>query len=128
MNITDKWVLKEMKRMPYDLQESMEQYPDNERAGRSDVEFFADEVSYWVSCYNEDGHVWKDDLEDAKEKIRETKDGKVIPVDKRTFKPMHGYWPSDIETARSIIREYRTLRNELAKLQRMGHYGYWYTV
>lgn len=129
MKITDKKALRILKRAAsYELDEQIENYPDKERDGRTDLEFIADEISYQVSCYNEDGHVWKDDLEEAREKLRETKNGKIQILDSRTLKPKYGYWPSDIENAKSIVNEYKRLRSLLKELQNDGFYGRWYTV
>lgn len=129
MNITDKKALKILKRASSSLlDEFVEEYPEKERDGRSDLEFIADEISYHISCYNEDGHVWKDDLEEAREKLRETKNGKFIPLDAKTMKPKHGYWPSDIDIAKSTVNEYKRLVRLLKELQNEGIYGWWYTV
>lgn len=129
MKLTDKNVIRMLKKVrSYQLEESVEQYPDNERDGRTDMEFFADELSYHVSCYCEDGHVWKEDLDEARAKLRETKNGKVIPLNKRTLKPLYGYYPSDIQIARDTINEFNRLVRLLKKLQSMGEYGKWYTA
>jgi len=129
MKITDERVIKMLKGVrSYYLEESVAEYPENERDGRTDLEFFADELSYHVSCYMEDGHVWKEDLDESRRKLRETKNGKVIPLSKRTLTPLEGYYPSDIQIARDTINEFNRLLRLLKKLQKMGVYGYWYTA
>lgn len=46
MNITDKTVLSELKRIRCgELNESIDGYPEDERDGRSDMQVFADELS-----------------------------------------------------------------------------------
>lgn len=129
MKITDPKALQIIKRASSSLlEEFIDEYPEDERDGRSDLDFIADEISYQVSCYNEDGHVWKDDLEEAREKLRETKNGKFTPIDTRTMNPKYGYWPSDIMNAMDIVNEYKRLVRQLKNLQKMGYYGHWYTV
>ena len=129
MTITDKKAVAILKRIAdEELYESVDAYPEAERDERTDMEFIADEISYYVSCYNEDGHDWKDDLDEAKELLRETNRGKFIPLDPRTMKPKHGYWPSDIESAKYRIATYRRFVNALRGLQKAGFYGRWYTV
>ena len=129
MNITDekaKQILKKVDSLI--LMEAIDEYPENERDGRTDLEFIADEISYQISCFNEDGHDWKDDLADARRKLRETKNGKFIPIDPTTFKPKYGYYYSDIMNAKALVAEYKRLVNALKKLQKSDIYGFWYTA
>lgn len=124
MIITDKNVKKWLKAIRSEpLYKTIESYPENEREGRSDIQFFADELSYAISCYEEDGHVWHDDLEECKEILRRTKNGKVIPVYTRTLKPI--YRPHDIEIAKSVVNEYRRMIYRYKKLNDAGIYGKW---
>lgn len=124
MKITDKEVLKELKRArSYELYESLETYPEDEREGRSDMQMLADECSYIISCFEENGHVLGDDLERAKEIIKETKNGKVIPLWSQSLTPM--YSKHDIENARNAINEYRRLKNLMKRLNANGYYGQW---
>lgn len=129
MKITDTKALQIIKRCGSSiLEEFIDEYPDNERDGRTDLDFIADEISYHVSCYNEDGHTWKDDLDECRELLRETNNGKTIPIDPVTFKPRRGYWPSDIEIAKNTVAEYKRLVRQLKNLQKLGYYGRWYIV
>ena len=124
MKITDKDALKELKRVrSFELEESLDTYPENERDGRSDMQMLADELSYILSNYSEDGHVLCDDLERAKEIIRETQNGKVMPLWSSSLKPK--YRPSDIQIARDAINEYRRLKNCMKRLNAKGIYGKW---
>lgn len=127
MTLTDATAIKLLEKVrSVSLEESVYYYPDNERDGRSDLEFLADEVSYAVSCFNEDGHCWNDDLEDAKRKLRETKYGRIRLLDPRTMKPIYGYWDSDIASCKEIVNEYARLKRLGERLQRMGYYGRWW--
>lgn len=124
MKIADKDALKELKRVKsFDLDEDMQSYPEDERDGRSDMQILADEVSYILSCYTEDGHVFCEALEMAKETIKETKNGKVIPFWSSSLKPK--YRPSDIENARNIINEHKRLKSCMKRLNEKGFYGKW---
>lgn len=126
MNLTDKQAIKIYKRLKMsELVESIDSYPENERDGRSDMQFLADEISYFRSCYEEEGHAFKDDLEDAISLLTETKNGKIVKINPKTLKPMRGYWPSDIEVAKSIYAEYRQLVYYCARLKDLGYCGKW---
>lgn len=128
MKLTDEIAIKMLKKVNSSiLEEQVWYYPDNERDGRTDLEFLMDEVSYNYSCYLEDGHVWKDDYEDAKRLLRETKYGKTIPLDTRTMNPRNGYWPSDIQCAKDTVNEVARIKRLGERLQRMGYYGHWHT-
>lgn len=125
MKITDKVALAELKKVNSCLlYDTVNDYPDDERDGRSDLEFLADEVSWHLSCYNEDGHYWKEDLEEAKEILKETKNGKVIPLFTDTLKPVYSSWKIDM--AKEQIKEYRRLVNCMKRLNAKGYYGRWW--
>lgn len=124
MKITDKVALAEIKKVrSCVLEDFIDEYPDDERDGRSDLEFLADEVSYHISCYNEEGHCWKDDLEEAKEILRETKNGKVIPLYLPSLEPK--YTARDIERSKDIVNEYKRFLNCMKRLNDKGYYGKW---
>jgi len=124
MTITNKNVEKWLKMIGSErLYEMVETYPENELDGRSEIQLFADELSYLISCYEEDGNFLRDDLEECKEVLRETKNGKVIPVNARTFKPI--YRPHTIEFAKSIVNRYRRMKYRYQKLNESGVYGKW---
>lgn len=124
MTITDNEVKKELKRVRCcTLEEMVDTYPDDERDGRSDIQILADECSYMLSCFSEDGHVFCDDIKWAKEVLRETKNGKVIPLWKESLTPV--YTKSDIANARYSINEYKRLQNLMKRLNAKGIYGRW---
>lgn len=129
MTITDPKAIKIIKRINDSiLTETIESYPDNERDGRSDMEFLADEISYQISLYHEDGHDWEEDLREARRKLRETENGKITPVDPITFKPKYGYTQTDIQWCKDMVNGYNRLARALKKLQSEGLYGFWYQV
>lgn len=124
MKITDKQVLKELKRVrSCELDMLLETYPEDEIEGRTDAQIVADELSYIISCFNEDGHVLCDDLEESRRILKETKNGKVIPLWTQTLTPM--YSKSRIETCRDCVNEYNRLKNYMKRLNAQGIRGYW---
>ena len=129
MKITDKEALNIIEKIDDTvLFDTIYDYPEEERDGRTDLEFVADEISWQIYCYNDDSHTGFYDLEDAKQKLRETKNGKIIPLNPETFKPVYGYWKSDIQGARDIVNTYNRMTRALKRLQEKGIYGGWYRV
>lgn len=125
MKITDKVALAELKKVnSNELYDTVRDYPDNERDGRSDLEFLADEVSWHLSCYNEDGHYWKEDLDEAKEILKETKNGKVQVMLLPSLQPK--YKAYQVDRAKAIVSEYKRLTNCLKRLNAKGYYGRWW--
>lgn len=104
----------------------IESYPEDELDDRSEIQLFTDELSYAISNYNEDGHVWHDDLVESRRLLQETKNGKVIPLDPRTLKPRNGYRPSDIESAKYVVNEYKRMVYRYDRLKKAGYIGYWW--
>ena len=124
MNITDKEVLKELNRTRSgELWCRIEDYPDEERDGRSDYQILADELSWLLDNFQEAGFCLCEDLEEAREILRETKNGKVIPLWQSSLKPM--YSPSRIQSCRDIINEYNRLKNLSKRVHAKGYYGKW---
>lgn len=108
----------------YDVEESIDTYPENERDGRDDWQMLADEAGYIYSLYFEDT-CHAEALEDARRVLAETKYGKVIPLDPRTFKPKRGYMPSDIQVAKDIVNEFNRLKRFCERLEKMGYHSKW---
>ena len=104
------------------LNENIENYPDEERDGRSDLDFLADEISYLVSFYLDDDHQWNYDLQEAKEIVSRTRKGTVVPVD-MDLHPV--YRESKIKWAIRYVAQYNAIRRAYAGLKRSGHYGMW---
>lgn len=126
MKLTDEKAIKMLRRARLiEVEESLDCYPEDERDGRSDMQMLADEAGYVYSCYLEDGHCFKDDLDDSREKLRETKYGKVIPVNPTTFKPLHGYYPSDIQCAKDCVNEFKRTESLVKRLEKLGYYSKW---
>lgn len=127
MKFTDERAINLLKKVrSTTLEDDILTYPESERDDRTDLDFLADEVSYIYSCHFEDGHCYKDDLEYAKEKLRETEYGKIRRLDPDTMQPMCGYWDSDIQGYKDIVNEVARLKRLGARLQRMGYFGKWW--
>ncbi len=126
MTLTNKQAINIYNRLKcYDLVESIDEYPEDERDGRSDMQILADEISYFKSCFEEDGHCLNYDLIEARKKLRITENGKRIPFDINTLKAKKGYFPYDIEWAKRTVAEYKQLGYYIKRLNSLGYYGHW---
>ena len=124
MKFTEKAAIAEMKKIRSgELYEWISEYPEDERDGRSDMQVLADELSYMISCFEESGHGMNEDLEWAREVLRETKNGKVMPLWGETLRPM--YRPSDVTNAKDLVNEVRRLKNGMKRIRNMGYIGAW---
>lgn len=109
----------------YDVEESIENYPEAERFDRDDFQVMADEAGYVYSCYFEEGHCDNDARIEALELLHETKYGKVIPLDMRTLKPKRGYWPHDIQNAKDFLNMIARTGRLVKRLEKMGYISRW---
>lgn len=128
MKITDKVVIRELNTVrSLDLEESIFNYPESERDGRSDMQFLADEVSYQISLYKEETAT-AEEYEEAQRFLRETSNGKKMPY-YATFPPKPKYselgLQNKIRLAKDIVNEYRRLQALLKRLNDKGYYGRW---
>lgn len=125
MIITDIDVKKELKTVRCsELEESLSSYPDDEVDGRSDMQMLADECGYILSIFEEEGHNYNDSLNRANEILRETKNGKQMPLYKDTLKPK--YREIEIQDARQLVNEYKRLKSLMQRLETKGYYSQWY--
>ena len=117
MKITDARVKAELKRIrSMELNYDLDTFEEEETHGRTEWQIFLEELQYITSCFEEDGHMFCEDLENAQGILKETKNGKVIPLDPRTFKPKFGYAPYNIQSARNTVNEYRRLKKATMRL------------
>lgn len=121
MKLTDKSAITALKKVRiYDLEQMIEDYPEDEVDGRSDWEMIANEAGWLLDALNEDGNANHDALEEARELIRETKNGTVF----------HGLLTSvqleherlRVQDARDFINMYNRLKAFVKKLKGMGLY------
>ena len=115
MKITDKEVLKQLRIVRCsDLEENIRTLPEDEVEGRSDLQVLKDELEYLLSLYDEGGTCHSEDLEQAREFMRETKNGKVIPC-YNTLPPTPKYSVTrlklEVDKARNTINEYNRLKS-----------------
>lgn len=106
-----------------ELEESVMTYPENEREGRDDYQILADEVSWILHKYGSVGWFPYDELMEAKEILRRTKRGKVIPVHSGSFKPIYDEWK--VQEALWLDEEVKRLKRLRKKLESKGYYGRW---
>ena len=115
MEIKDKEVLKLLNRVNcYDLRNGIELFPEEERDGKSDMEIFLEELDYLLELFEEDSTL-RDDLIEARDFIKKTKNGKVILLN-GDLSPV--YTPSGfdlvLKRSRDIVNEYNRVM-KLAK-------------
>lgn len=84
---------------------------ENERNGRSEMQVFADELSYCISCYNDNESSMHDDLEQARYILR---------------KPKANCKQSDITCAKMVINKYKRMIYRYSQLKKAGYIGKWW--
>lgn len=119
MKLTDKEALRELKIVRcVELEESISEFPSNDRDGRSDMQILSDEVFYRLSLYD-GGTCTSEDYEKAKEILRNTNHGKTMPLNKYTLRPMYSI--SAIEDAKNTVNEYKRLVSCMKRLHAKGY-------
>lgn len=114
MRITDRKALSIFNKLKCpELRESIETFPEEEREGKSDLEIIADEIDYFKELF-EDGTIFSEALEEARECLRNTENGKIMPlkVDFDNNGNMHikyKYQKSDVDNAKGIVAQYRQI-------------------
>lgn len=109
MKIIDKAVLSELKKVrSAELENNLDSFPEEERDGKSDLEIFCDEVYYLIDMYIEPGTRQYNNLKWAREIMKKTKRGIVIPVDVN-FNPK--YSQCDVDLASEITNEVKRLKS-----------------
>lgn len=121
MKLTDQGAIKALKKVRiWDLEQMIEDYPEDEVDGRSDWDMIANEAGWLLDALNEDGNANHDALVEAREIIRDTKNGTVF----------HGLLTSAqlktqqyrVQDARDFINMYNRLTRFVKKLKGMGLY------
>ena len=119
MKLTDKEAKRQLKiAKSTELDERVFTFPENERDGKSDIEILRDEAEYLLELFEEGGTIFSDDLEYARDILRETKNGKEFPMlpDGRIHP---SYTPMKVQNAKEIINEYRRIKNLVARLRKL---------
>ena len=119
MKLTDKEAIKALKKVRVgDLDDMINDYPEDERDGRSDWEMIANEAGWLLDGFREDEHANHEALEEAKELIRRTKNGKTFPglLTSVQLKRMQ----NEVYSARELVNMVKRLERFVAKLKSMG--------
>lgn len=121
MKLTDKEAIKALRKVRcYDLEMMIDNYPEDERDGRTDWEMIANEAGWLLDAFNEYDNANHEALEEARECMRRTKNGKEMPLNVVTLKP--AYKNYEICDARNLINMYNRLTRFVQRLKRMGLY------
>lgn len=122
MVLTDKKAVAMLKKARlYDVEEALDEFPEDEREGRNDFQMLADEAGYIYSMYGEDT-TYTEELQWARMVLRDTEYGKVIPVDMQ-FRPL--YRANEVQLAKNYVNEYNRLVRFCKRLEKMGYYSQW---
>lgn len=122
MKLTDKEAIKALNKVRCEeLWEMVDSYPEDERDGRTDWEMIANEAGWLLDSYNSYGETaHAEDLEEARELLKRTEYGKVMPLRKDTLTPI--YKPYEVDGAKNLVNEYNRLTRFVTKLKSMGLY------
>lgn len=106
-----------------DLEDDMDTFPESDRDGRDDYQILADETSWILHKYEDENWLPHWDLVEAREILRRTKRGKIIPVDITTLKPIYDEW--EIDRAMVLDGEVKRMKRLIKALESRGYYGKW---
>ena len=121
MKLTDVEAIKALRKVRvYDLEMMISDYPEDERDGRSDWDMIANEAGWLLDAFNESENANHEALEEAREIIRETHNGKVFPG-LLTSAKLKSY-QLKVQDARDLINMYNRLKRFVQKLKSMGLY------
>ena len=121
MKLTDKEALKALKKARiYDLEQMVDDYPEDERDGRSDWDMIANEAGWLLDSFHDDSHANYEALQEAKELIRDTKNGTVFQGLLTSAQLSLMEWK--VKDARDFINMVNRLTRFVAKLKKMGLY------
>ena len=119
MKLTDAEAIKALKKVRItELEEMIDDYPENERDCRSDWEMIANEAGWLLDSFNSYDTVLREDLDEAKDILSKTHYGKTPYL---TYSG-HVYKEHEIQTAKNIVNEYNRLTRFVARLKGMGLY------
>lgn len=121
MKLTDAEAIKALKKVRcYDLEERLSDYPEEERDGRTDWDMIANEAGWLLDSFHDDSCANYEALEEAKELVRETKNGTVFPG-LLTSIQLQSY-RIRVQDARDLINMVNRLARFVQKLKGMGLY------
>lgn len=116
MKFTDKRALKIVRSIKcYEVKESIESYPEEERDGKTDLDIILSELEYFAYMFEEVDGAFKGDLDESREILRRTSNGKSLLINASTFKPV---WSrARIDSAKNTVSEYRQIKRLIKKLR-----------
>lgn len=121
MKLKDKDAIKALKKVRiWDLEQMIEDYPEDERDGRSDWDMIANEAGWLLDALNEDGNANHDALLEARQILHETKNGTVFPG--LLLSTQVESWKYKVRDAKDFINMYNRLTRFVKKLKSMGLY------
>ena len=121
MKLTDQEAIKALRKVRiYDLEMMLADYPEDERDGRSDWDMIADEAGWLLDGFRSDDHANHEALEEAKDLIRQTKNGTVFPGLLTSIQLES--WRIRVADARDLINMVNRLTRFVQKLKGMGLY------
>lgn len=121
VKLTDPEAIKALRKVRiYDLEQMIDDYPEDEVDGRTDWEMIANEASWLLDGFREDGHANREALEEAKDLIRQTQNGKVFPGLLTSIQLQS--WRLRVQDARDLINMVNRLERFVKKLKSMGLY------
>ncbi len=121
MKLTDQEAIKALKKVrAYDLEQMISDYPEDERDGRSDWDMIANEAGWLLDALNEDENANHEALLEAREILRETRNGKTMPILVPSLKPK--YKEYQVRDAKEFVNMYNRLVRFVNKLKGMGLY------
>lgn len=119
MVITDKEVKRQLRLVNIpELTEMVETYPDDERDGMTEMEVLKHEAQYIWYMFHEGGTSFCDGLEEAREWLKETKNGTVYSL-KEVSPSYIKRCQRETEIAKNAIKEYKRLCNLMERLKRL---------
>ena len=117
MKITDKEVKKIVRYINMaELTESIESFPEEEKKGKTDIEVLESEIEWFLEWgYLDEGTIYYEDLERSREILRETNNGKFIPLNyEGSSLPKYQNW--QIQNAKDTVSEFKRLKRGKEKL------------
>ena len=121
MKLTDAEAIKALRKVRcYDLEMMLADYPEDERDGRTDWDMIANEAGWLLDAFNEEENANHEALEEAKDIIRQTKNGTVFPGLLTSVQLKS--WEIRVQDARDLINMVNRLTRFVKKLKGMGLY------
>ena len=121
MKLTDVEAIKALRKVRcYDLEMMIADYPEDERDGRTDWDMIANEAGWLLDAFNEDENANHEALLEARQIIRDTKNGTVFPGLLTSAQVKS--WGIRVQDARDLINMVNRLARFVQKLKGMGLY------